>query len=31
MADEVHAHIEKLVAEEHRLWQQESSGNWGDD
>jgi len=27
MAEDVHAHIEELVAEEHRLWQHESSGN----
>ena len=26
-ADEVHTHIEALVAEEHRLWQHESGGN----
>ena len=25
--DDVHTHIEALVAEEHRLWQHESSGN----
>ena len=25
--DDVHAHIEELVAEEHRLWQLESEGN----
>ncbi len=31
MADDVHAHIEELVAEEHRLWELESSGNAGDD
>jgi hypothetical protein len=29
--DEVHTHIEALVAEEHRLWQHESSGNASDD
>jgi hypothetical protein len=29
--DDVHAHIEELVAEEHRLWDLESSGNAGDD
>ena len=28
---EIHAHIEKLVAEEHELWQRESSGNATDD
>ena len=27
MADDVHTHIEALVAEEHRLWQHESGGN----
>jgi hypothetical protein len=26
MAEDVHGHIEKLVAEEHRLWQLESNG-----
>jgi hypothetical protein len=26
-ADEVHTHIEALVAEEQRLWRHESSGN----
>jgi hypothetical protein len=31
MADEVHNHIEALVAEEHRLWARESSGNGSDD
>jgi hypothetical protein len=29
--DEVHTHIEALVAEEHRLWARESSGNGSDD
>jgi hypothetical protein len=29
--EDVHAHIEELVAEEHRLWDLESSGNAGDD
>jgi len=29
MAEDVHAHIEELVAEEHRLWELESSGNSG--
>ena len=24
--DEIHAQIEKLVAEEHKLWQRESDG-----
>ena len=27
----VHAHIEELVAEEHKLWELESSGKAGDD
>ena len=27
MADDVHTHIEALVAEEHTLWEHESSGN----
>ena len=27
MAEDVHAHIEELVAEEHRLWEREASGN----
>ena len=31
MADNVHAHIEELVAEEHRLWELESSGNSGEE
>jgi hypothetical protein len=31
MDDDVHAHIEELVAEEHRLWKLESSGEAGDD
>ena len=30
MADDVHAHIEELVAEEHRLWELESNGTAGD-
>jgi Protein of unknown function (DUF2630) len=25
--NEIHAHIEKLVAEEHELWERESQGN----
>ena len=29
--DEVHTHIEALVAEEHRLWKRESSGNGSED
>jgi Protein of unknown function (DUF2630) len=31
MAEDVHAHIEELVAEEHRLWELEASGNAGED
>ena len=31
MAEDVHAHIEDLVAEEHRLWELESTGHFGDD
>jgi hypothetical protein len=27
---EIHAKIEQLVAEEHELWERESSGNAGD-
>jgi hypothetical protein len=27
MAEDVHAHIEALVAEEHRLWEREASGH----
>jgi hypothetical protein len=30
MADDVHTHIEELVAEEHRLWELEASGNSGE-
>jgi hypothetical protein len=30
MAEDVHAHIEELVAEEHRLWELEASGKSGD-
>jgi hypothetical protein len=30
MNEDVHAHIEELVAEEHRLWELEASGNSGD-
>ena len=29
MSEDVHAHIEELVAEEHRLWELEASGNSG--
>jgi hypothetical protein len=31
VADDVHTHIEALVAEEHRLWTHESSGNGSED
>jgi hypothetical protein len=31
MAEDVHAHIEELVAEEHRLWELESSGGSGEE
>ena len=31
MAEDVHTHIEALVAEEHRLWNHEAGGNAGDD
>jgi hypothetical protein len=31
MPEDVHAHIEELVAEEHRLWELEASGNSGED
>lgn len=30
MAEDVHAHIEELVAEEHRLWELEASGSSGE-
>jgi hypothetical protein len=30
MAEDVHAHIEELVAEEHRLWGLESAGRAGE-
>jgi hypothetical protein len=30
MAEDVHDHIEALVAEEHKLWARESSGNGSD-
>jgi hypothetical protein len=30
MAEDIHAHIEELVAEEHRLWELESSGSSGE-
>jgi hypothetical protein len=31
MPEDVHAHIEELVAEEHRLWELEASGGSGED
>jgi hypothetical protein len=30
MSQDVHAHIEELVAEEHRLWELEASGHSGE-
>jgi len=30
MSQDVHAHIEELVAEEHRLWELEASGRSGE-
>jgi hypothetical protein len=30
MPEDIHAHIEELVAEEHRLWELEASGNNGE-
>jgi hypothetical protein len=30
MAEDIHGHIEELVAEEHRLWELESSGGSGE-
>jgi hypothetical protein len=30
MAEDVHTHIEALVAEEHTLWEHESGGNASD-
>jgi hypothetical protein len=30
MAEDVHAHIEELVAEEHRLWELEANGDSGE-
>ena len=30
MPEDVHAHIEELVAEEHRLWELEASGGSGE-
>ena len=31
MTNDIHAHIDDLVTEEHRLWELEASGNAGDD
>jgi hypothetical protein len=31
MPEDVHAHIEELVAEEHRLWQLEAGGTAGEE
>jgi hypothetical protein len=31
MTEDVHAHIEELVAEEHRLWELEANGNGSED
>jgi hypothetical protein len=31
MAEDVHGHIEELVAEEHRLWELESTGGSGEE
>jgi hypothetical protein len=31
MPEDVHAHIEELVAEEHRLWELEAGGHSGED
>jgi Protein of unknown function (DUF2630) len=31
MAEDIHSHIEELVAEEHRLWDLESSGGSGEE
>jgi hypothetical protein len=30
VSDDVHSHIEELVAEEHRLWELEASGHAGE-
>ena len=30
MPEDVHAHIEELVAEEHRLWELEANGHAGE-
>lgn len=31
MSEDVHAHIEELVAEEHRLWELEADGAFGEE
>jgi hypothetical protein len=31
MAEDIHAHIEELVEEEHRLWELEASGGSGEE
>jgi hypothetical protein len=31
VTNDIHAHIDDLVTEEHRLWELEASGNAGDD
>ena len=31
MSDDAHAHIEQLVAEEHRLWNEEALGQAGEE
>lgn len=31
MSEDVHRHIEELVAEEHRLWELEASGKAGEE
>ena len=31
MPEDVHVHIEELVAEEHRLWELEATGDSGED
>jgi len=31
MSEDVHGHIEELVAEEHRLWELESTGGSGEE
>ena len=31
MSEDIHVHIEELVAEEHRLWELEASGSTGEE